>query len=72
MFLWNRVIVPLSLCLLILFIACLIIFVFNIIETMIYTKLEEWKMRRDTKKRKKFLADMIIESMIINNDQEEE
>lgn len=50
MFLWDRIVIPLSILLLIFFILLLIIFLFNIIETLIYTKFEEFKTRREKKK----------------------
>lgn len=49
MFLWDRIVIPLSILLLILFIILLIVFMFNMIETLIYTKFEEFKTRKEKK-----------------------
>jgi len=59
MFLWDRIVIPLSILLLIFFIVLLIIFLFNIIETLIYTKFEEFKTRREKKKLIKQVSDGI-------------
>lgn len=68
MFLWTNVVVPLSICLLILFILGLIIMVFNIIESLIYTKFTEWKMRIEKKKTEKALKNMLFNSVLNNID----